>query len=77
MNKPSPYQLWLQSCEEQGQGTLQQERRYFDLMVEQGYVIKRAPGHVPCLPCGLPIGSQSNERGQTPKAGKDTSSLRE
>jgi hypothetical protein len=54
VNKPSPYQLWLQSCDEHGRGTIQQEKRYFELMVEQGYIIKRAPGHVESLPCGNP-----------------------
>lgn len=51
--RPSAYALWQQSCDEHGQGTDEQKRRYADLLREHGLVVPRKPGDPPTLPCRL------------------------
>lgn len=53
--RPSAFALWKQSCDEHGQGTDEQRRRYGELLREHGHIVPRKPDDPPnTLPCGWP-----------------------
>lgn len=53
--RPSAFALWQRSCDEHGQGTDEQRRRYGELLCEHGHIVPREPGDSPnTLPCGWP-----------------------
>jgi hypothetical protein len=41
--RPSPYALWRQSCDEHPQGSDAQRTRYRELLLEHGHIILKDP----------------------------------
>ncbi len=62
MRVPSPHQLWRQSCEEFPAGSGRQQRRYYELMVEHGHLVKRGRPEDDQLPCGYLMRSSQKEK---------------
>lgn len=58
MSKPTAHQLWKQSCDEHQAGSEAQQRRYFELLVQHGLLVKREPGDSNQLPCGYQMSNR-------------------
>lgn len=54
MNRTSPHALWEQAAREHPNDELARSKRYHDLMVEHGHIVKASPGEDRNLPCGWP-----------------------